>query len=44
MPVGDMSPWLDFRLPPLEVKLPGIIAQKHRRFLKTLSVSKTGTN
>jgi aryl sulfotransferase len=35
MPVGDMSPWLDFRLPPLEVKLPGIIAQKHRRFLKT---------
>lgn len=27
MPVGDMSPWLDFRLPPLEVKLPGIIAQ-----------------
>ena len=35
MPVGDMSPWLDFRLPPLEVKLPGVIEQKHRRFLKT---------
>ena len=35
LPIGDMSPWLDFRLPPLEVKLPGIIAQKHRRFLKT---------
>ena len=35
MPVGDMSPWLDFRLPPLEVKLPGIMAQEHRRFLKT---------
>ena len=34
-PIGDMSPWVDFRLPPLEVKLPGIIAQEHRRFLKT---------
>ena len=35
MPVGDMSPWLDFRLPPLDVKLPDIEAQPHRRFLKT---------
>jgi len=35
MPVGDISPWLDLRLPPLEAKLPDIIAQKHRRFLKT---------
>ena len=35
MPVADISPWLDLRLPPLEVKLPDIVAQKHRRFLKT---------
>ena len=35
VPVGDISPWLDLRLPPLEVKLPDIIAQTHRRFLKT---------
>ena len=35
MPVGDMSPWLDFRLPPLEAKLPEVEAQTHRRFLKT---------
>ncbi|MAF49920.1 MAG: sulfotransferase domain-containing protein [Rhodospirillales bacterium] len=35
LPIGDMSPWLDFRLPPLEAKLPEIEAQQHRRFLKT---------
>jgi aryl sulfotransferase len=33
--VSDMSPWLDLRVPPREVKLPMIEAQKHRRFLKT---------
>jgi aryl sulfotransferase len=30
-----MSPWVDFRLPPKEVKLPAIEAQTHRRFVKT---------
>ncbi|MDP6642842.1 MAG: sulfotransferase domain-containing protein [Rhodospirillales bacterium] len=35
LPVGDMSMWVDFRLPPLEVKMPLIEAQEHRRFLKT---------
>ena len=35
LPVAQMSPWLDFRLPPLEEKLPGIEAQEHRRFIKT---------
>jgi len=35
MPIGEISPWLDLRLPPLEVKLPDIVAQKHRRFIKT---------
>ena len=35
LPIGDMSPWLDFRLPPLPEKLPGVEAQTHRRFLKT---------
>ena len=35
VPVGDISPWLDFRLPPPEEKLPAVIAQEHRRFLKT---------
>ena len=35
LPIGDISPWLDFRLPPLQDKLPAIEAQTHRRFLKT---------
>jgi aryl sulfotransferase len=30
-----MSPWLDLRVPPKEVKLPLVESQKHRRFLKT---------
>ncbi len=33
--VADMSPWLDLRVPPREVKLPMVEAQTHRRFLKT---------
>ncbi len=33
--VAEMSPWLDLRVPPKEVKLPLVDAQTHRRFLKT---------
>mmetsp|Transcript_132851 Transcript_132851/g.425183 ORF Transcript_132851/g.425183 Transcript_132851/m.425183 type:complete len:312 (-) Transcript_132851:300-1235(-) len=33
--VGDMSPWVDLRVPPAEVIGPAIEAQEHRRFLKT---------
>lgn len=33
--VSDLSPWVDLRVPPKEVKLPMIEAQTHRRFLKT---------
>ena len=33
--VSEMSPWLDLRLPPKDVKLPAVEAQRHRRFLKT---------
>ncbi len=33
--VAEMSPWLDLRVPPREVKLPAVEAQDHRRFLKT---------
>ena len=33
--VAAMSPWLDLRVPPKEVKLPAVEAQTHRRFLKT---------
>jgi aryl sulfotransferase len=33
--VAEMSPWVDLRVPPKEVKLPEIEAQTHRRFLKT---------
>ncbi len=33
--VSEMSPWLDLRIPPKEVKLPEVEAQTHRRFLKT---------
>jgi aryl sulfotransferase len=33
--VAELSPWVDLRVPPKEVKLPAIEAQQHRRFLKT---------
>ena len=35
LPVADMSPWIDLRVPPAHVKLEGLEAQKHRRFVKT---------
>ncbi len=35
IPAADMSPWVDMRVPPKEVKLPELEAQTHRRFLKT---------
>lgn len=35
LPVADMSPWVDLRFPPRDIKLPAIEAQTHRRFLKT---------
>lgn len=34
-PLGDMSPWFDFRLIPLEILLTGLHRQKNRRFIKT---------
>jgi aryl sulfotransferase len=33
--VADMSPWMDLRVPPKQVKLPVVEAQRHRRFVKT---------
>jgi len=33
--VAEMSPWMDLRVPPKEVKLPMVEAQEHRRFIKT---------
>ena len=33
--VSELSPWLDLRVPPKQVKLPAMEAQSHRRFLKT---------
>ena len=33
--VPEVSPWLDLRIPPKDVKLPQIEAQEHRRFVKT---------
>jgi aryl sulfotransferase len=33
--VAEMSPWMDLRVPPKQVKLPLVEAQRHRRFLKT---------
>ncbi len=33
--VAEMSPWVDLRVPPKEVKLPVLETQRHRRFLKT---------
>jgi len=35
LPVAEMSPWLDLRVPPAQVKLEGLEAQTHRRFIKT---------
>jgi aryl sulfotransferase len=35
LPVAEMSPWMDLRVPPKEVKLAEVEAQTHRRFLKT---------
>jgi aryl sulfotransferase len=33
--VWEISPWLDLRMPPTEVKLAALEAQRHRRFIKT---------
>ena len=33
--VAEMSPWLDLRVPPKEIKLQEVEQQTHRRFLKT---------
>lgn len=33
--MADLSPWLDLRVPPKEVKLAQLREQKHRRFIKT---------
>ncbi|HEX7034144.1 MAG TPA: sulfotransferase domain-containing protein [Pseudomonadales bacterium] len=33
--VAELSPWMDLRVPPKEVKLAAVEAQTHRRFLKT---------
>lgn len=35
LPVAEMSPWLDLRVPPKQVKLAEVEKQAHRRFLKT---------
>lgn len=35
VPVAEMSPWLDLRVPPKDVKLPALENQTHRRFIKT---------
>ena len=35
MDVAAMSPWMDLRVPPKQVKLAEVEAQTHRRFLKT---------
>ncbi len=35
LPVAEMSPWIDLRVPPAHVKYEGLEAQDHRRFIKT---------
>ncbi len=35
LPVADMSPWMDLRVPPTPVKHEALAAQTHRRFIKT---------
>jgi aryl sulfotransferase len=34
-PVWELSPWLDYRVPPLDEVLETLAAQTHRRFIKT---------
>ena len=34
-PLGELSPWLDLRVPPVAEKLAHLEAQTHRRFIKT---------
>jgi aryl sulfotransferase len=33
--IGDLSPWMDLRVPPAPIKMAAVEAQTHRRFLKT---------
>lgn len=33
--IAELSPWLDLRIPPKEIKLPLLETQRHRRFIKT---------
>ena len=35
VPVAELSPWVDLRVPPKYIKLPALEEQRHRRFLKT---------
>jgi len=35
VPVAELSPWVDLRIPPKHIKLPALEEQSHRRFLKT---------
>jgi aryl sulfotransferase len=35
VPVAELSPWLDLRVPPKAAKLAAMEAQTHRRFMKT---------
>src|SRR4051794_22860962 len=35
VPVAQLSPWLDLRIPPKEIKLAALEAQTNRRFIKT---------
>lgn len=35
LPTSELSPWLDLRVPPTEVKLAALEAQTHRRIIKT---------
>ncbi|MBU0973636.1 MAG: sulfotransferase domain-containing protein [Proteobacteria bacterium] len=35
LPVAQMSPWIDLRIPGKKIKLAAIKAQSHRRFMKT---------
>lgn len=35
VPIHDISPWVDLRVPPAEVKLAALEAQTHRRIVKT---------
>ena len=42
VPIAELSPWLDLRVPPREVKLPALVTEPKVWFALSVSVSTSG--